>query len=216
MITERQPAGAAVSSQQKTWLPKKRVVEVRRFVLPVLVAFFICGIASAQDLGLRVYKKLQRYCPECKPFILGAATSEPKLALVVPFKFWANLSTKQKYALCDYMYHLVNDVKLNPADYLTDTERKICYFNPKALLCELLYNASTGLEKGDWEILLGVYKKPKVFLDISLVCGDTSEYCRGVKYPEVKKIKNAPLFYSRKYILHKRTEFLKYHTNHPK
>ncbi len=185
---------------------------MRKIVLLVLITLLISGTVSAQDLGLKVYKKLQKYCPECKPFIFGAATSEPKLALVVPFKFWANLSTKQKYALCDYMYHLVGDIKLHPANYLTDKERRICYFNPKALLCELLYNASTELEKGDWEIFLGVYKKPKVFLDIDLVCGNTSEYCKGAKYPDVKNIKNFPLFYDRGFVLRKRAEFLRFHS----
>ena len=169
-----------------------------------------------KQLGERTFKKLQEYCPKCYPITWGTLSPEPRLLLVVPFSFWVKLSTREKYALAEYMDFLIKDVKKHPEKYFNEEVKKLCKENPTATVCSLQKWGGTFV-KG-WEIALGVYYGSKLFVNETVVCSKTVEKCHGLHYPDIKKYEKkhktderARLFFDNNFTQEKREKWIRYY-----
>jgi len=143
----------------------------------VILSIFVYGTAS----GKEVYKILQKYCPDCKPFVFGALTPEPTLAIVVPDKLWKRLSPNEKKELYKYMEKLIRKAKRNPDYFLLHdvVEADIEACRRGIRLCQFYKRAIRNMDDRDWKILTGRYyrKSHRVFLDRVEVCGEDVSNC---------------------------------------
>ena len=169
-----------------------------------------------KQLGEKTFKKLQEYCPKCYPITWGTLSPEPRLLLVVPFRFWAKLSTREKYALAEYIDSLIKDVKRHPEKYFNEEVKRLCKENPTATVC-YLQEWGGRFVKG-WEIALGVYNGSKLFVNETVVCSKTIKECYGLHYPDIKKFEKkyrtnerARLFFDNNFIQEKREEWIRYY-----
>ncbi len=184
----------------------------------LILLFLLINISgyAQNSAGEEVFNKLMNYCPKCHPIIWGSLSPEPRVLLVVPFKFWANLTTHEKFALAEYMFVFVKDVKNNPMKYFNEETKEICKTDPSAPICAI--QESGGRNVKGWEIALGVYYKSNLFVNDPVICSKTIKGCHGLYFPDIKNIKKnnkteekLRLIFDKNFILEKREKWIRYY-----
>lgn len=152
---------------------------MKKIMLFGLIFFFLFGYEIAMGKNI---EWLHKQCPECKPFLYGALSSEPTIAIPIPKKMWHKLSSAKKNELFSYMNRVIQEAKRDPSYFLIHKDaskftRNSCRRGTS--ICRFYIMAIKNMDKEDWKIIAGRYNYNlhKIYLDNVVACGKSVSKC---------------------------------------
>ena len=124
-------------------------------------------LASHVEIAKRILNRIDNWWPIAEQVRGGAGKIPPVATLILPDTVWKNLTKQQQISLTFYAENMVNDVRSNPAKYLT--------VSPSAPIYSSMLASYRRINDGFWEIIIGRFideDPKKLMIDKRIVRGD--------------------------------------------